>query len=984
MSGNNNYTSNILALSASTASLNSASQAAAGTTSMFARLLGTIRKMGESTSTFNAINQGLQSFSGKMDAAIAPGAQLNVSLADLSAMTGVTGKGLKEIEHYARASAKTFGGTATQSADTYKLILSQLSPEIAKVPSALAQMGQHTATTAKIMGGDTTAATQLLTTAMTQFEVSLNDPTQASGTMGEMMNIMASAAKSGTAQLPQIKMALEQSGTAARTSGVSFAETNTAIQMLDKSGKKGSEGGIALRKVLESLSQSAVLPDNTREQLSAAGIDIRQLSDHTLSLSDRLKPLRTIMQDSALVSKIFGQENQAAALTLISGSDTMDTYTASIRNTNTATDQASIIMDTYSETMSRQKAWVDDLKIGLFNFTAGIMPYVNAVSTFFQSTASVISGVNAIATFAESAWAQAIKKRTKALFDSTKAMFSAIGSMGFYNTFTLVSVATTYAFSYALKAVGKAIYSIPIIGWIAAGISVVITAFTLLWEKCEGFRRGIFAVVEVVKAVFYNIGVVVKAVWENLLKPYLMFWWDLVKIVASGIWSAMQWCWDGIVSGFTAVSDFFTSLWDGVMSGVSALGEFFSGIWTWISDTCGGVATFISGVFSSIAEPIKAVFAPVFDFVSGIFNKITEAVSKFFNWIGNMWNKLFPKDKFKDLGEAAEKGLAKGSESFRKSEEAKKQQDGASIAENTPAFTPPAFLPATPPATKNPPVISNTYKTGEKAKGRKAAAGETSGDTAGNDLKVSSSYGAITAGITAVQPGMLTPAAKSPAGKTAATLSKAPATPPKTDPFSPAKPGSPANPESEAGQTDYLKNIALSTGKIAAGMALLVGITALGMQNPASLPAANTEKFHAETQGRDKATAISAAQEKSAIPFLAAAPPRTVPESKAHTAIQDVPAATGTNPLIALQNRDYTPRTPEFATQTETSPAPGNPFAENRGLSPANGKQINFAKFCENIVINIPSGTANPQEIAEQVKREIMTSINNSLDNYDA
>lgn len=935
MSGNNYYTSNTQALVASTASLNSASQAAAGTTSMFARLLGTIRKMGESDSTFNAINQGLQSFSGKMDAAIAPGAQLNVSLADLSAMTGVTGKGLKEIERCARASAKTFGGTAAQSADSYKLILAQLSPEIAKVPSALAQMGQHTATTAKIMGGDTTAATQLLTTAMTQFDVSLDDPTQASGTMGEMMNIMASAAKSGTAQLPQIKMALEQSGTAARTSGISFAETNTAIQMLDKSGKKGSEGGIALRKVLESLSQSNVLPDNTQEQLSAAGIDIRQLSDHTLSLSDRLKPLRAIMQDSTLVSKIFGQENQAAALTLIGGSDTMDTYTASIRNTNTAVDQASIIMDTYSETMSRQKAWVDDLKIGLFNFTAGIMPYVNAVSTFFQSTASIISGVNAIATLAESAWAQAIKKRTKALFDSTKAMFSAIGSMGFYNTFTLASVATTYAFSYALKAVGKAIYSIPIIGWIAAGISVVITAFTLLWNKCEGFRRGIFAVVEVVKAVFYNIGVVVKAVWENVLKPYFMFWWNLGQSVASGIWSAISWCFDAIMAGISGIGNFFVSLWDGVISGVSAIGEFFSGIWTWISETCGGVATFISGVFSSIAEPIKAVFAPVFDFVSGIFNKITETVGKFFNWIGGMWNKLFPKDKFKDLGEAAEKGLAKGSESFRKSQETKKQQDGTSIVENTPAFTPPVFLPPTPPTTKNSPVISNTYKTGEKAKGRKTAAGKIAGDTTEYDLKGSSSYRAITAGITAPQRGMLISTTKPLAGKTVANPPKAPATLPKTDTFSPANPGS------EAGQTDYLKNIALNTGKIAAGMALLISITAMGMQNPALPSATNTEKFHTETQGRN-------------------------------------------TPLIALQNRDYTPHAPELATQTETSPTSGNPFAGNQGFPPANGKQINFAKFCENIVINIPSGTANPQEIAEQVKREIMNSINNSLDNYDA
>ena len=34
---------------------------------------------------------------------------------------------------------------------------------------------------------------------------------------------------------------------AAKGAGVSFEETNAAIQVLDKAGKKGAEGGVALR-----------------------------------------------------------------------------------------------------------------------------------------------------------------------------------------------------------------------------------------------------------------------------------------------------------------------------------------------------------------------------------------------------------------------------------------------------------------------------------------------------------------------------------------------------------------------------------------------------------------------------------------------------------------------------------------------------------------------------------------------------------------
>lgn len=794
-----------------TASLNSVSQAAGGTTTMFDKLSGSIHRMGECAFAFNNINQGLQNLSDKLDSAIAPGVALNTSLADLSAVTGVTGKGLKEIEGYARDAAKTFGGSAADGAESYKLILSQLSPEIAKVPKALALMGEKIAITSKTMGGDTRAAAEVLTTAMNQFQVSLDDPIKAAGTMGDMMNIMAAAAKEGSAELPQIKMALEQSGMAAKMAGVSFSETNAAIQVLDKAGKKGSEGGVALRNVMATLAQGRFLPKDVQEELVGAGVNINSLTDKTLSLSERLKPLQAIMHDDALVTKLFGKENSNAALALLSGLDAMNGYTSAIQGTNTAVDQAGVIMGSYAEKISRQKAWVDDLKITLFNFTGELMPYVKGVVTFFQGTASVMMGVNAMACFAESAWMVAIKARTKALYNGTKAMFSSVGSMGFYNALTLVSVATTYAFSYAIKAVSKAIYAIPIIGWIATGITLVITVFKILWDKCEGFRRICFAVYETVKAVFYNIGVVIKSLWENIVKPYFMFWWNIAKTVASGIWSALKWCWDGIISGFAAVGNLFTGLWNSIMSGVSVVGEFFTGVWGWITETCGGVATFISDAFLSIAEPIKAVFAPVWDFISGIFNKITETVSKFFGWVGKMWNKLFPENAFKDLGEAAEKGLAAGSESFRQSKEQKEKE---------------TQIPAIP-------GMAEMQQQDEVSGDGKAKTFQPSGKVAGestgsnvinlNNVKGSTSYGAIASKLAPVQISK-TPSVGSANGGSQVLVSTAAGN------TAPGKENKAGN-EYKSGGTDFIRDISFNVQKIAAGIALFAGLSAVQPQD---------------------------------------------------------------------------------------------------------------------------------------------------------
>src|SRR5690606_15717959 len=196
-----------------------------------------------------------------------PGIELSSSMADMSAMAGVTGETLKQLETYARSNAKECGGSASTSAESYKLLLSQLTPESAKAPSALQAMGRSVSTTSKLMGNDTTAASEVLTTAMNQYQVSLQDPIKASATKASMMNIMAAGAKEGSAELPQIKQALEQSGLAAKTANVSFEETNAWIQVLDKSGKKGSEGGVALRNVMASLSQGRFLPKDVQKEL---------------------------------------------------------------------------------------------------------------------------------------------------------------------------------------------------------------------------------------------------------------------------------------------------------------------------------------------------------------------------------------------------------------------------------------------------------------------------------------------------------------------------------------------------------------------------------------------------------------------------------------------------------------------------------------------------------------------------------------------
>lgn len=363
-----------------------------------------------------------------------PGMDLSTNMYDLQAITGVAGDKLKEIEGYARQSAKTFGGSAADGVESYKLILSQLSPEIGKVPKALQEMGENVAITSKLMGGDTAAATEVLTTAMNQYQVSTADPIQASKEMASMMNIMAAAAQEGSAELPQIKAALEQSGMAAKAANVSFSETNAALQVLDKAGKKGSEGGVALRNMMATLSEGRFLPKDVKGELASAGVDINKLSDKTLSLADRMKPLRNIMNDSALVTKLFGKENNNAAIALISGIDEQERLTKAITGTNTAYEQAAIVMESPLEKNKRVQAQVDDFKISLFNGTNGLIGYASVLGNTardFGDLMPIMSGAGKVfstltsATKLQALWTGTVSAATTG-WTAAQSLFNAV------------------------------------------------------------------------------------------------------------------------------------------------------------------------------------------------------------------------------------------------------------------------------------------------------------------------------------------------------------------------------------------------------------------------------------------------------------------------------------------------------------------------------------------------------------------------------
>ncbi len=502
------------------------------------------------------------------DTMSAAGIALDTNMHDLSAVAGVAGDDLKRIETFARQSAKAFGTDASVAVEGYKLLLSQLSPELGKYPDVLRAMGDCIQTTSKLMGGDGVAAAQVLTTAMNQYGVSLEDPVAASEEMARMMNVMAAAGQAGSAELPAISAALQQCGMAAKAANVSFEETNAAIQVLDKAGKKASEGGVALRNVLGQLSKGRFVEKQAREELEKAGIDVVALGDNSKSLKERLEMLKPMLNDSALLSKFFGVENANAARALIQGTDALQGFTDAVTGTNSATEQAAIIMDSYAERQARVNQKIEDFKISVFQATGDLTLWAGAIMGVLTPVAQLmplilgvgklivwLKGLNWAAAwhgirgaiyaarlqmafmnrelitgqFASNGFLINITRATLAvmrfatvgIFNALKglgalvlsfvtggtasATFSGIASAAFG---TFATTATT-----ACRAVGVAIMNIPIIGWIAAAIAALVAIGVYFWNTSAKFRAVLKGTWASFKACFTGIADLAKQVF---------------------------------------------------------------------------------------------------------------------------------------------------------------------------------------------------------------------------------------------------------------------------------------------------------------------------------------------------------------------------------------------------------------------------------------------------------------------------------------
>jgi len=304
------------------------------------------------------------------------------SIADLSSVTGASGKDLDFFKTNAIELGKTVKGGAAAVVEAYKLIASA-KPDLLENAEALNEVTKSAILLSKASGMDLPAAATALTDAMNQFDVSADQS-------AKFVDILAAAAKYGSAEIPQLTDALLKFGPIAKSTNVSVRESAALIEDLAEKGLKGADAGTAIRNAMLKLSAPDALPKEAQEALKKLGVNFDDLRDKSKPFAERLDALKPLLKDNAALVKVFGLENASAATTLISTTERIKDLTDKLDENGVAQEQAEARSKTLSQAWTTFKGNLNAIILEFYNGTDAASGFTGALDYLSKNIKTII------------------------------------------------------------------------------------------------------------------------------------------------------------------------------------------------------------------------------------------------------------------------------------------------------------------------------------------------------------------------------------------------------------------------------------------------------------------------------------------------------------------------------------------------------------------------------------------------------------------
>ena len=526
-----------------------------------------------------------------------------------------------------------------------------------------------------------------------------------------IQGILIQTQNKGITTVGELGATLAQVTPTAAAFNVSFENVGAALATMTAQGTPTAQATTQLNSLIAELGKQGTIASNNlmkaAEGTKYAGMSFSEMTSSGASLGDILSLIAEEAEKNgvSMVDMFSSIEAGKAALSITSGeAQTFNSNLEAMADTSGLVDEAyGKVTQTFS---SQTSILIESFKnLGIAIGTGGDVDMaIQNLSTSFGNFASVALPVVG----------QTVSGLLGAFMNLPTPILVVVGALGSlaagitaYNTIATISSAITAAKA-AVEAgeattlwgavaaqigLNTAMLASPIT-WVVAGITALVAAFVILWNKSEAFRNfwiglweaiktAVAPVIDWIKEAFSTAWDYIKAVWEQV-QPYFSAIWEGIKAVFSVVVDVLgayfETAWSAIKAVWNVVGAYFTMVWENIKAVFSVvksvLSGDFKGAWEAIKSIWGNVKTF----FSTVWENIKSVFSTAMssfgkigkNMIDGLWRGIQNAknwlLGKIKEWCGSILNgiKSFfgihsPSTVMRDeVGKMIPKGMAIG------------------------------------------------------------------------------------------------------------------------------------------------------------------------------------------------------------------------------------------------------------------------------------------------------------------------------------